>query len=58
MKILAFLIAFVLFVGGLVLMGYAFTPNGFEGPLFIGGILAASLAVFIPFSILKWIDRA
>jgi hypothetical protein len=58
MKILAFLIAFVLFIGGLLLMGYSFTPNGFDGPIFIGGILAAALAVFIPFSILKWIDRA
>lgn len=57
MKIVAFVIALILFLGGMTLMGYAFHP-GVEGyPVFLGGILAVALSLAIPFHLLKLADR-
>ena len=57
MKIIAFLIAMVLFVGGMILMGYAFEPDVAHFELFVGGIVAITLSLIIPFHILKRLDR-
>lgn len=56
MKLIAFLIAMVLFVGGMISMGYAFEPDAAHFELFFGGVLAISLSLAIPFHILKRID--
>lgn len=53
----AFVVSLAIFVGGLVLMGYAFYMPGYELIAFIGGILAVSFAVAIPVHVLKRIDR-
>lgn len=56
MKLIAFLIAMVLFVGGMIMMGYAFEPNAAHIPLFFGGVLAFTFALVIPVHILKRVD--
>lgn len=56
MKFIAFAVSIVLFIGGLVLMGYAFEPGNGEGITFAGGILAIALSVAIPFHVLKRLD--
>ena len=57
MRIVIFLFSFLLFLGGLVLMGYSFETPGYELVMFAGGILMSSLAVVIPMHVLKWADR-
>ena len=57
MNVVAFLVALVLFLGGFALMGYAFyAPVGFQGPMFIAGILAVSASIALPVHVLKRID--
>ena len=56
MNVVAFLVAIVLFLGGFALMGFAFFVEGFEAPMFIGGILAVSAALALPVHVLKRID--
>ena len=58
MNIVAFVVSFILFVAGLLLMGYSFGPD-VAGPgfMFIGGILAISLAIAIPVHVMKRIER-
>ncbi len=58
MNIVAFVVAFILFVGGLLLMGYSFGV-GIAGPgfMFLGGILAVAVAIAIPAHVMKRIDR-
>ena len=56
MNIIGFVISLVLFVAGLYIMGAAFYVAGFEGPVFVGGILVTSLGLLIPVHILKRID--
>jgi hypothetical protein len=56
-KIIAFVIALVLFVGGMMLFGYAFEPNAEHGIVFFGGIIAVTLSLAIPFHVLKRIDN-
>jgi hypothetical protein len=51
-NVVAFLIAMGLFVFGMALMAIAPEAVGLQAPLFFGGILAVSLAVAIPTSIL------
>ena len=53
MNIVAFVVSFLLFAGGFLLMGYADTVEGFELVMFAGGILMSSLGVFIPIHVLK-----
>ena len=52
MNVVAFLIAMGLFVFGMWMMAIAPEAVGLQAPLFFGGILAVSLAVAIPTSIL------
>lgn len=63
MRVLVFIISLVVFVGGLVLMGYSFslTETGathFVPGMFAGGLISSSIAVFIPMHVLNWADRA
>lgn len=57
MNIVAFVFSLVLFIGGLLLMGYAFETTGYELAMFAGGILVVSAAVALPVHVLKRIDR-
>lgn len=58
MNIAAFVVAFIVFIAGILLMGYSFGAN-IAGPgfMFIGGILAISFAIAIPVHIMKRIER-
>jgi hypothetical protein len=58
MNAFAFIIAFILFVGGILLFGYAFDAGDQARALVFGaGILAIVLALAIPFHVLKRTDR-
>ncbi|MCU1508174.1 MAG: putative small rane protein [Glaciihabitans sp.] len=57
MNLVAFVVAFVLFVGGIVLFGFAFDVKGLEAPIFLAGIAAISVSLAIPFHLLKRTDR-
>jgi len=60
MKVVVFVISLLIFVGSLVLMGYAFEvgdQNGFAGAsMFMGGILGFSLSYAIPFHLMRKFD--
>ena len=56
MNVIAFIVAIVLFIGGLALMAYSFSAVGFEGPVFISGILAVGASIALPVHVLKRID--
>jgi len=52
MNVLAFIIAFAIFVAGLVLFGFAFTVPSFEAIMFVGGVVLVSISIAIPFHVL------
>ena len=62
--IIGFLVGIVLFVGGIVIMGYSFEPLGFLLPfgfdprmvMFIVGILVSAAGLAVPFHVMKRID--
>ncbi|MBH0053892.1 MULTISPECIES: hypothetical protein [unclassified Salinibacterium] len=56
MNIFGFVISFVLFVGGIYMMGEAFYVEGLESVVFIGGLLVTTLGVFIPIHVMKRVD--
>ena len=56
MNILGFVISFVLFVGGIYMMGEAFYVEGLESVVFIGGLLVTTVGVFIPIHVMKRVD--
>lgn len=57
MKVFAFLVSLALFVGGLLLFGYAFAVGQEWHTLaFAGGIAAISLSLMIPFHLLERFD--
>lgn len=56
MKILAFVVSLVVFVGGIYVMGSAFYVPGVEGLVFFAGILLCALGIVIPVHVLKRID--
>jgi hypothetical protein len=57
MNIFAFVIAFILFIGGIFLFGLAFDVQGAQALVFVSGLAAIVIAMAIPFHILKRIDR-
>jgi len=57
MNIFAFVIAFILFIGGIYLFGLAFDVEGAGALVFCSGLAAIVIAMAIPFHILKRIDR-
>ena len=56
MNIVAFVIGFAFFVGGIVLMGYAWDGTTFNWVLFSSGLGAISLGVAVPYHLLKRVD--
>lgn len=56
MKVISLIVSFALFLGGLLLMGYASEFTGWEGATFIGGILAVALSIAIPVHVLPKLD--
>ena len=56
MNVIAFAVAIALFLGGLLLMGYSFYATGYEGPMFVSGILAVAASIALPVHVLKRID--
>lgn len=53
MKVFVFLVSFAIFLGGLALFGYAFTfVDHWNTAAFLGGILAVSAGLAIPFHLL------
>lgn len=56
MKIFAFVVALILFVGSFLLFGYAFSvPESVAPWLFVSGIAAVAVAIAIPF---HWLGKA
>jgi len=55
-NIAGFIVSFLLFVGGIWLLGAAFGATGYELLVFLAGILCSTLGIFIPVHILKRID--
>ncbi|MES1169317.1 MAG: hypothetical protein ABUL47_01370 [Leifsonia sp.] len=50
MKVFVFLVAFAVFVGSLLLMGYAFAvPEAWAAPTFFAGIVGVGISLAIPF---------
>ena len=56
MNIIGFIVSIALFIGGLYLMGSAFYVPGVELVVFLSGMFASILGVFIPIHLLKRID--
>ena len=57
MKVFAFLVSIVLFLGGIALFGYAFAFGPEWHTLaFGGGIAAISLSLMIPFHLMERLD--
>lgn len=56
MKIIGFIVSFVLFVGGIYIMGEAFNVEGLESLVFIGGILVTTIGAALPIHLFKRID--
>lgn len=56
MKIIAFIVSLALFVGGIVLMGYAFEPDAAHGVVFFSGILLTAIGLAVPIHLLKRVD--
>ena len=52
MNVVYFIIAFVFFLGGIALFAFAFDFPAFQAVMFVGGIGAISVSLFIPFHIL------
>jgi len=56
MNVIAFVVSLALFVGGILLMGYSFSIEGYEFLSFFAGILVTSAGVALPIHVLKRID--
>jgi len=54
---IAFTASILLFVGGILLFGFAFQAIGYEGIVFFLGIVAIVIAILIPFHVLQRTDR-
>lgn len=50
---IAVIVTFALFLGGMFLFSFAFSLTEWQGPVFVGGILAISLALAIPAHLLN-----
>ncbi|WP_181408456.1 hypothetical protein [Schumannella sp. 10F1B-5-1] len=57
MKVFAFLVCLVLFVGAFFLFGYAFAvPEPYHLVMFAGGLAAIAISLIIPFHLLEKLD--
>jgi hypothetical protein len=52
MNVVYFIIAFLFFLAGIALFAFSFSFPGLEAVMFLGGIGAISVALFIPFHVL------
>lgn len=52
MNVFAFVIAMILFVGGLALMAYSFYVEGAQGVVFVAGIFAVGASIALPAHVL------
>jgi len=55
-NIIGFIVSIALFVGGIYVMGSAFYVPGLELVVFLAGMFASIIGVFIPIHVLKRID--
>jgi len=55
-NIIGFIVSIALFVGGIYVMGSAFYVPGLEFVVFLAGMFASIIGVFIPIHVLKRID--
>ncbi len=53
---IAVIISFVLFLGGIVVLGYATTLPAWQGLVFFGGIVCIALSIAIPVHLLPKLD--
>ena len=53
---IAVIISFVLFLGGIVVLGYATTLPAWQGLVFFGGIVSIALSIAIPVHLLPKLD--
>ena len=53
---IAVIISFVLFVGGIVILGYAPTLPAWQGLAFFSGIVCIALSIAIPVHVLPTLD--
>jgi hypothetical protein len=56
-NVLVAILSISLFVGGLLIIGYAFAAPGMEAPIFFGGVLCVTLAFLIPIVIVPALER-
>ncbi|WP_168203893.1 hypothetical protein [Humibacter ginsenosidimutans] len=56
MNVIALIVSFVCFLGGLALMGFATEFTGWEGLTFIAGILCVALAFAFPVHVFSKLD--
>lgn len=56
MKIIGFVASLVFFIGGIYVLGLAFTLPGYELVTFLGGIVLSSIGLAIPVHVLKRVD--
>ena len=56
MNVISFVVSLALFVGGILLVGYSFSIEGYEFLSFFAGILVTSAGVALPIHVLKRID--
>lgn len=57
MKVVAFLVSFVIFIGSLLLFGAAFSvPQGWNTVLFTLGLVGITVSLMIPFHLLERFD--
>lgn len=58
LTIVAFLLSFGLFIGGIFLLGRSFSVPGAEFALFAGGLIMSTLGIMVPMHVLRWFDGA
>ena len=56
MNIVAFVVGAALFVGGIVLFGYAWDGTHFSALMFAAGLAAIAASIAVPVHLLKRID--
>jgi hypothetical protein len=56
MRVVAVIISFILFVGGIVVLGYATTLPSWQGLVFFSGIVCIALSIAIPVHVLPMFD--
>lgn len=57
MNVFGFLVSFVLFLGGIYMLGSAFSIEEHQAILFIGGVLVSCIGVALPIHLYKRISN-